>query len=133
MSLLSVGKTKDTTDVLIYHPSSGEPMLNADGSQMSITIYGPYSKKYKQISHAQQNRRLAKAQRSGGKVNITAEEIEASALDVLVKCVAGWNITLDKEPEEFSEEKVREVFELVPWLREEVDNAFGDTRSFLEQ
>ena len=132
MSLLSVGKTKDTTDVLLYHPVSGEPLLNGDGSQMSITIHGPYSARYKKINHEQQNRRLIKAQRSGGKLNLTAEEIEASSLEIIVKCVEGWNVTLDKDLEAFSEEKVRDVFTALPWVREQVDAAFGDARAFLE-
>jgi hypothetical protein len=132
MSLLSVGKTKDTTDVMLYHPVSGEPLLNGDGTQMSVTIHGPYSARYKKVSHDQQNRRLIKAQRSGGKMNLTAEEIEASALEILVKCVDGWNVTLDKDLESFSEEKVRDVFTTLPWVREQVDAAFGDTRAFLE-
>lgn len=132
MSLLSIGKTKDTTDVLLYHPDNGEALLNDDGSQMSITIYGPYSKRYKQISHEQQNRRLTKAQRSGGKLNLTAEEIEASSLEILIKCVVDWNVTLTEGVEEFSEEKVRYIFEARPWVREQVDAAFGDTRAFLE-
>jgi hypothetical protein len=132
MSLLSVGKTKDTTDVLLYHPVSGDALLNEDGTQMSITIHGPYSARYKKISHDQQNRRLIKAQRSGGKLNLTAEEIEASSMEILVKCVDGWNVTLDKGLEKFSEEKVREVFTTLPWVREQVDAAFGDARAFLE-
>ena len=133
MSLLSIGKTKDTTDVVLYHPVNGEALLNDDGSQMSITIHGPYSKRYKQISHEQQNRRLAKAQRSGGKMNLTAEELEASSLEILIKCVVDWNVTLTKGVEKFSEEKVRSTFDTLPWVREQVDAAFGDTRAFLEQ
>lgn len=132
MSLLSVGKTKDTTDVVLYHPVSGEPLLNGDKTTMTITIHGPYSARYKKINHEQQNRRLIKAQRSGGKLNLTAEEIESSALEVLVKCVEEWHVTLDKDLEKFSEDKVREVFVSLPWVREQVDAAFGDARAFLE-
>lgn len=132
MSLLSVGKTKDTTDVILYHPVSGEPLLNGDKTQMTITIHGPYSARYKKISHEQQNRRLIKAQRSGGKLNLTAEEIEASSMEILVKCVEAWHVTMDKDLEKFSEEKAREVFVTLPWVREQVDAAFGDARAFLE-
>lgn len=131
MGLNDIGKVKETTDVELVHPVTGEALLNADGSPMTITVHGPYSKRYKQISHAQQNKRLMKAQRTGGKLNLTAEEIEASALDLLVKCVEGWNITLDEEPEAFSPEKARDVFTDLPWVREQVDAAFGDTRAFL--
>lgn len=130
--LNAIGKVKETTDVMLTHPVTGDPIYNADGSQMSITIHGPYSKRYKQISHEQQNRRLIKAQRSGGKMNLTAEDLESSALDLLVKCVEGWNVSLGAKPEAFTGEAVVKVFTEMPWVREQVDAAFGDTKAFLE-
>lgn len=130
--LNAIGKVKETTDVMLTHPVTGDPIYNADGSQMSITIHGPYSKRYKQISHEQQNRRLIKAQRSGGKLNLTAEDLESSTFDLLVKCVEGWNVSLGAKPEAFSEEAVVKVFTDMPWVREQVDAAFGDTKAFLE-
>lgn len=131
MDLMNIGTAKDTTDVVLYNPVNSEVLRNEDGSEMTITVHGPYSKKYKAISHAQQNRRLQKAQRTGGKLNLTAEEIEASALDLLVKCVEKWNITIGGEMPEATEAKVREVFEALPWVREQVDAGLGDTQAFL--
>ena len=133
MDLLNIGKTKETTSVTLYNPINSEILLNEDRSEMTVTIHGPYSKKYKTISHAQQNRRLMKAQRTGGKLNLTAEEIEASALDLLVKCVDGWNITLGGEQPDCTEAKVREVFTDLPWVREQVDAALGDAQAFLSK
>lgn len=131
MGLNDIGKVKETTDVELLHPATGETLTNEDGSVMTITVHGPYSSTYKAISHAQQNKRLMKAQRTGGKLNLTAEEIEASSLDLLIKCTAGWNITLDKKPEEFSQDKARKVYTEMPWVREQVDAIFADTRAFL--
>jgi len=133
MDLMNIGTTKETTDVTLYNPINSEILVNDDKSEMTITIHGPYSKKYKSISHAQQNRRLMKAQRTGGKLNLTAEELEASALDLLVKCVDGWSITLGGEKPECKEAKVREVFEALPWVREQVDAALGDAQAFLDK
>tara|TARA_R110000787_G_scaffold1259_1_gene4478 strand:+ start:318 stop:719 length:402 start_codon:yes stop_codon:yes gene_type:complete len=133
MDLMNIGTTKETTDVTLYNPINSEILVNDDKSEMTITIHGPYSKKYKSISHAQQNRRLMKAQRTGGKLNLTAEELESSALDLLVKCVDGWSITLGGEKPECKEAKVREVFEALPWVREQVDAALGDAQAFLDK
>ena len=133
MDLMNIGTTKETTNVTLYNPVNSEILTNEDGSEMTITVHGPYSKKYKTISHAQQNRRLMKAQRTGGKLNLTAEEIEASGLDLLVKCVDGWDITLAGEKPECKEAKVREVFEKLPWVREQVDAALGDAQAFLDK
>lgn len=132
MGLNSIGVVKDTTDVELVHPKTGEVLTNDDGSPMTITVHGPYSGHYKAVSHAQQNARLMKAQRMGGKMSLTAEELESSALDLLVKCTAGWNITLDDEPEEFSQDKAREVYTKHPWVRDQIDGVFGDTRAFLD-
>ena len=133
MDLMNIGTTKETTDVTLYNPVNSEILTNEHRSEMTITVHAPYSKKYKTISHAQQNRRLMKAQRTGGKLNLTAEEIEASALDLLVKCVSGWNITLSGEQPDCTEAKVREVFEALPWVREQVDAALGDAQAFLDK
>ena len=132
MGLNDIGKVKETTNVELLHPATGEVLLNDDGTPMTITVHGPYSSTYKAISHAQQNKRLMKAQRTGGKFNLSAEEIEASSLDLLVKCTEGWCLTLDKKPEEFSQDKARQVYLDHPWVREQVDAVFGDTRAFLE-
>lgn len=133
MDLMNIGTTKETTDVVLYNPVNSEILTNEDGSEMTITVCGPYSKKYKSISHAQQNRRLMKAQRTGGKLNLTAEEIEASALDLLVKCIESWNITVGGKQPDCKEAKVRELFEQLPWVREQVDAALGDTQAFLDK
>jgi len=133
MDLLNIGKTKETTDVTLYNPVTSEVLTNEDGSEMTVTVHGPYSKKYKSIAHAQQNRRLQKAQRTGGKLNLSAEEIEASGLDLLVKSVESWNITLGGEKPECTEAKVREVFTDLPWVREQVDAAVGDAQAFLDK
>jgi len=132
MDLSNIGKSKETSTVVLYDPRNSEILTNEDGTEMTITIHGPYSAKYKSISHAQQNRRLQKAQRTGGKLNLTAQEIEASALDLLVKCVTEWSITLDKTNPDCTEAKVKEVFTDYPWIREQVDAGLGDVQAFLE-
>jgi hypothetical protein len=132
MDLLDIGKTKDTTEVTLYHPVTSEVLTNKDSSPMTITVHGPYSKKYKSIAHAQQNRRLAKAQR-GGKMTLSAEEIESSAMELLVQCVADWSITLGGEKPKCTEAKVREVFTNMPWVKDQVDAALGDAQAFLEK
>ena len=50
MDLMNIGTTKETTDVTLYNPVNSEILTNEDRSEMTITIHGPYSKKYKTIS-----------------------------------------------------------------------------------
>ena len=132
MGLRDIGAVKDTTDVELYHPATAEPLLNADKTTMTITVHGPYSENFKAVQRAQMNRRLARAQRAGRGTEIKAEQVEAETLEQLIKCVEAWNITVKDEPEPFSEDNVRAVFEEFPWVREQVESVFGDTRAFLE-
>jgi hypothetical protein len=133
MGINDIGAVKDTTDVTIYHPVYGDPMLNADKSEMTVTIYGPYSDKYKTAERAQQNRRFQRAQRAGRGMNLTAEQLEAETFNLLLTCIEKWNITLDTKPEPFSPERAREVLTEHPWIREQLSAAFSDTAAFLEK
>jgi hypothetical protein len=47
--------------------------------------------------------------------------------------VEGWSITLGGERPDCTEAKVREVFEALPWVREQVDAALGDAQAFLDK
>ena len=131
MGLKDLGAVKDTADVTLYHPATGQPLLNGDGSEMTVTIYGPYSAHYKKIEREQQNRRFARAQRAGRMVTMTAEQLEAEQFEMLVKNIAAWNITLGEAPEPFSVETAREALTEFPWVRDQVMTAFGDTGAFL--
>jgi hypothetical protein len=131
MDISKIGKTKDTSEVTLYHPVNSEVLTNDDKSPMTITIYGPNSSQYKAINHAQQNRRLQKAQRTNGKMNLTAQEIESAALDLLVKCTSGWNITVNKECPDCVEVKVKDIYVEFPWIRDQVDAALNDAQAFL--
>lgn len=133
MSLREIAKVTDTTEVTLRHPTTDAILTNADGSPMVVVIHGPYSKRYKNTAHEQTNRRLNKMNRTGGKMTMTAEEIEESTLDLMVACVESWNITVDTKPEPFSTAAVRKVFEEFPWLREQVESVMGDTRAFLAE
>lgn len=133
MSLKSVGTVKDTTFVELVHPVTGDPLMVGDEA-MKIEVYGPYSSHYKAISNQQSNMRLQKAQRTGGKTTLTAEQIQSSQLTTLVKCVKSWNVVVEEDsekPEECNEANVRRVFEEYPWVREQVEATFDDTRAFL--
>lgn len=133
MNLFDIGKVKETTEIALFHPVTGEALRNGDGTDMTITVYGPYSKHYKALMHEQQNRRLAKAQRSGGKLTLSAEELEASAFETLLKCITGWNVTLenDGKKSKFTEDAARKVLTELPWVREQIEAVFTDTRAFL--
>ena len=121
--------TTDTVDVELTNPVNGEPMTNKDGSPMIITMYLPHSKKYKEVRHAQTNRRIKASQKKGGNT-ITAEEIEAETLDLLVKTTAGWNITYKEKQPKFSEDVAKEVYALAPFIAEQLFEGVAEAEVF---
>ena len=119
----------DTVEVELKNPTTGEVMTNKDESPMTITMYLPHSKAYKDVRHAQTNKRIQESQKKNKKV-ITAQEIEAETLDLLVKTTAGWNITYKEEQPNFSEDLAREVYELAPFIAEQLFEGVAEAEVF---
>lgn len=106
-----------------------------------ITVCGADSETFKKIHRKQINRRLEMSQNQQNhrkKTIITAAELEAEALDLLVGCTKAWR-TGERAEIEFAEgewlpctpENVRRVYEELPWLREQIDQEIGDRSNFL--
>lgn len=130
--------TKTTAEqgaaITIYHPKTNLPL------DITITVCGSDSETFRKISRKQLNRRLEQSSKARNRqVQMTAEELEAEALDVLVACTKGWATgarpEIELNPGEWlpcTPEHVRTVYEELPWLREQIDQAIGDRSNFLQ-
>jgi len=133
MSLRDVGTVKDTTTITLFHPATGKDLLNADGTPMTVTVHGPYSERYKAVLRDQQQRRMTDMTRAAARTNMTPEEIDAFAQELMTRCIEDWALTLegdDKLP--FSAEAATTVLAEFPWLRDQINAAIGDVAGFLE-
>jgi hypothetical protein len=128
---LSSFKKKDFTDVELHLPNY-VPIVNDDGTPMTITVSGVYSAKYREALDLQQSARLKRVQASGGKMNMTQEELRTDRISFVVSMVTGWNVTLDGEKPDCTARAVRDVFDRLPFIYEQVDRALEDGQSFLE-
>lgn len=124
----NLGKVKETGTLVLHHPETDETLYDDDGNEMYVELYGQDSKQYKQITNAQQNRNIQKMQR--GKRGMTAEQMEANALEILAGCTVSWNIVINGEKPECDEATVKQVYTDYPWLREQVDNFIYDRTNF---
>jgi hypothetical protein len=132
MSLRKVAKVEDTTTITLVDPIDMETVLtNADGSPMTVTVLGPFSKKYKELNFKVQDKRLKQMQRTGGKMQISAEELTRSAREILVGCVVDWNITVEDDPEPCTPEAVARVLEEFEWVASQLDIVIGSEQNFL--
>jgi len=121
--------TVDTVDVEIKDPVKSEPLVNADGTVMTITMYLQHSKRYKEVRHAQTNKRIQESQKKNRKP-ITAEDIEAETLDLLVKTTAGWNITFKGEQPKFTEALAREIYDVAPFIADQLFEGVAEAEVF---
>jgi hypothetical protein len=132
MDLKDLVPTKDTIVATIKHPSTFEPLVNSDGSEMTITLWAPHSKEYKSVMHDQTNIRLQKMQAKGGRkaTVITAEEIEVDTLRMLAKTTKEWNITFDKVQPELTVDAARELYREVFWIKAQIEEALEESDVF---
>lgn len=116
-------------------------LIGADGKKLftgqdgkepvTISLVGVDSENYQAAARASQNRRLAKI--NPRKVRqVTAEEMENDALEILVACTIAWEgIGWGKEDLKCTPENVRKVYANVPFIREQVDEFINDRSNFL--
>lgn len=133
MDLMNLIPTTDAIEVVIKHPSTFEPLLNDDGTEMTITVFAPHSKEYKTAVHEQTNIRLKQMQKGGRNNNtITAEELEAAGIKMLAKTTKDWNITFDGEQPKFTVASAQKLYEKVFWVREQIEEAVAETEVFTQ-
>ena len=124
----------DTIDVVLRHPATEETLTYTKGKdkvEMTIQVYNPYSAPYKAALHTQTNKRLSKSAKAR-KTTYTAEELDSSALDLLVSITAGWDIFIGGENPKFSNAKAKEVYDTFPWIRDQIEEALNDTAAFMK-
>lgn len=131
MDLSNFIPTKDTIEVVLKHPVTDEVLTKDDGKPMVIVVNAPHSPKFKAVVHEQANKRLKKA--SKGKVApITAEEWEESMIEGLAKTTESWDIQMNGKSVKFSLEAVIDLYNKLPWVKEQVQAAQEDYTSFLK-
>jgi len=106
----------------LEHPVTGEPL------GVRIKLAGIDSDYYKKEMRRQQNRRLKKGIR-----NISAEELEAETISLLVACTLEWeNVEYDGTPLECNAENVRKIYKEFSWIREQVDVFINNRGNFIK-
>lgn len=130
MDLMDLKPKSDIVEVTIKHPSTFEPLMNEDGSEMTVVLYAQHSKEYRGVMHEQQDRRIKLMQKKGATTNYTAADIERDAIELLSKCTKEWNITYGGETPKLTPAKAKEIYTEVFWLRSQVEEAMGDSLDF---
>lgn len=131
MDLKDLTPKSDDIVVNIVHPISKEPLVNDDGSPMTITIYAQHSKEYKKVQRELINKRLKEAQ-AAGNTDIDYEQIEAAALELMAKTTKAWDITFDGKKPKLTEAKARQIYDEVFWIKAQIEEAVADSLDFMK-
>jgi hypothetical protein len=131
MDIANIGSAADTAIISIYHPSTGQTLTNNDGSEMTVEVYGSESSTYRNVVREQQDRRMARIAKTG-KSALTSAELEANQLEVVVKAIKGWTITLNGETPEVTRESVEKVLTSYGWLRVQIEDGISNSANFLK-
>jgi hypothetical protein len=119
----------ETSKCLLY-TNAGEKATNQAGEHLFIEVYGSDSDTYRNTQNKQQNKRLQKA-RYGRNKQITSEEMQADALELIISCVKSWNLEKDGEQLPFDEKNVRELLKAYPKMFKLLDAHIHDEINFL--
>lgn len=114
-----------TTVVDIFDQNGGD-------TGIKIEVYSVESEVAKTFRRKMLDRRMARVARRSGKATLTAAEIEAEAADMRVACTKSWDLNWNGKPLECTEDNKRMVYEKVPLIRQQVDDAIADTGRFIK-
>ena len=132
MDLQSLIPTTDTITVILKHPVTDDVLMKDDGTEMSVTVYAPHSKEYREVAHQLANKRIQKVQKSK-KNSFTSEEVESSVLDLIAGTTKDWDLIFNKKALKFSVAEAFDLYQKLPWLKSQVVEAQEDYTSFLKK
>jgi hypothetical protein len=131
MDIASIGSAADTAVISLYHPATGQTLMNDDGSEMTVEVYGADSSVYRNVVREQQDRRMARIAKTG-KAVLTTAEIEANQLELTIKAVKSWTITLNGETPAITRENVEKVLTTYTWIRVQIEDGISNSANFLK-
>jgi hypothetical protein len=126
--LSSFKPNTDVIEVILTEPD-GDPILKDDGKEMSITVYSPFSKEFKEVQYEQTDKRLNKASKNR-KIVLTAKEIDEASIELLSHVTKSWDIQLSDKCPKLTIDAAYDLYSTYPWIKEQVEEAINSASSF---
>lgn len=118
MSIYDLVPTSETMTVEITR--KGKTQLNTDGTVMSIEVYLPHSKQYKEVRHNQADFLFSK-----GDEKLKSVEYENLNLEFIVEITKDWNLDGPEGKLKFTKKEAKKLYDLLPFIpkliRKELD------------
>lgn len=133
MDLSNLMVTDEAKAVDLVHPVTFRP-LGTPEKPVRVMIVPPSHPRMRAVERRIADQRVQNAMVARGRMKLSADEIEAEAVDRLVACIESWEgIDMDGKPLKVSAENARMLMTnpALRWLRDQVDQALGDHGTFL--
>jgi len=133
MDLSNLMVTDEAKAVDLVHPVTFRP-LGTPEKPVRVMIVPPSHPRMRAVERRIADQRVQNAMVARGRMKLSADEIEAEAVDRLVACIESWEgIELEGKPLKVSAENARMLMTnpALRWLRDQVDTALGDHGTFL--
>lgn len=117
---------KDTFTLDLVN-ANDEPLADADGKRLSVTVYGPGSKAY-QRANAERTQRLMKRMQRKGKLEMSAEEQTRENASFLASCTVSFNGWAYKGDAQAFEAAYADPS--IGFIADQVSKAIGDWANF---
>lgn len=119
---------KDTHDLVITHPATGEDLVNDKKETVTVTIFGSQSTEYKKAKNRALNKRMGKIGKKP-----TAEQLEVDGLELLVDCTKSFNNfeKMDFGSGVIDPKNIKQAYVDTPWFKDQVDAAITDNSLFI--
>lgn len=117
-------KFEDGSEMVVLHPTTGEPLVDDNGQTATIKLAGVDSEIYRKASNRITNRRFKKNRSQ----QMTVERMEADTLEIICACTLQWTGLLigGQVPK-----NAEELYSGAKWLRQQADEFMQDRANYL--
>ena len=123
--------TPSTDDVVITLKVNETVLKNADGSDMTITFYSPYSKESKKIKHDMVDSRIEQAEKSG-QTRLSSSEVDTINTVSMAKNIKEWNLTSGGKALKLTEKNAIDTLDKAFWIKDLYDKAVENSLGFMK-
>lgn len=126
MDLKSLTPSSDTIEIIVKDPRDlSVAFTNDDGSEMTIEVYAPHTKQYKNSLYKQASTRMKL-----GQEEIDFELLDKASCELLADVTKAWDITFDGEKPKLTKKKALDIYKEVFWLKMQVEEAINTFEVF---
>lgn len=129
LSTLDTAELANQGALLELRDPAGNPVLQEDGSPVTLTLLGEDSDVVTHVNNRNANQFL-RGTSAGGQA-VTAEMSKTNEINKFAAATVGWSgIVVDGEAIQFSADAAKELYRRFPWIRDQVRTFIGDRANF---